>query len=397
MRILIVHNRYKDPGGEDAVVRSERALLENFGEEVFLYERDNAEFDSRSILRKVSCLRTFSWSDKTYKEITDVIREFRPDIAHFHNIFYAISPSAYQACKDENVPVVQSLHNFRLFCANGLFFRDNKVCEDCVRKSWREGIVHRCFRKSAFMTALIIGMISKHWKEGTWSELVDRYITASSFGRMKMIEAGIPEGKITVKPNFVYPDPGFSDEKKEFALYVGRLREEKGVDTLVQSWEKLPDVPLRIIGDGPMLNRLRALVDKRKISNVEFLGHVSQGQYEVNMRKARFLVVPSICYENFPRIVAEAFAFGIPVIASRLGSLAEIIEDGKTGLLFTPGDASDLGKKVRWMMAHDDGLAQMGKETRQMFEEKYTDRKNYRSLMEIYGKTLGQPCACSGA
>ncbi len=392
MRILIAHNRYQQPGGEDAVVKTEFNLLRDFGQEVRLYERTNDEINDYSFARKINFLWNMGWSERSYNDIRQVLKEFAPEVVHFHNIFFILTPSVYQACRDEGIPVVQSLHNFRPLCANGLFFRGGQTCEKCMKKNFWHGVYHGCFKNSRVATVPIARMLARHWKAGTWIGMVDIFVTATKFTKDKYAQGGIPSEKIMVKPNFLYPFPEaeapFDRKKNGYALYAGRLSEEKGVDVLLSAWKSFTGIPLRVLGDGPLLEKLRKYVQENHISSVEFLGHVSSREYEVNMKGAKILMVPSRCYENFPRIVAEAYAYGLPVLASRLGSLAEIIEDGRTGYLFVAGDANDLALKVGKIMSDEDGLSEMSAAARRVFEEKYGPQKNYQSLMTIYQKAI---------
>lgn len=389
MRILIGHNHYKIPGGEDAVVAAEHSLLKDFGEDVLLYKRSNVELDSGSVTAKFRNIRQLGWSRETYRDIKTMIRRFRPDVAHFHNIFYVITPAAYFACREEGVPVVQSQHNFRLKCANGLLYRQNKVCEECVKKSLWQGIYHGCYRDSRLLTAFIAGTLMDHWRKRTWHNAVDIYISASQFGKQKLIEMGLPGEKIAVKPNFVYPVPSVDDRKDQgYALYVGRLSEEKGVRVLLEAWKSVPDVPLRIIGEGPLSGSLKVYTQSQGIRNVQFLGYVNQKTYEENMCGARFLIVPSQCYENFPRIIVEAFARGIPVIASNLGTLRELVEDQGTGLLFEPQDVRQLTEKIRRLFLDSALVTQLGRNARGVFQKEYGVRENYEHLVSIYQRAI---------
>ncbi len=391
MRILICHNYYKVPGGEDSVVEAEYSLLKDFGHEVILYKRSNTELDSCSPAGKLKHLFSLGWSSQTHKDIKALIEKFKPDVAHFHNIFYVITPAAYFACKEQGVSVVQSQHNFRLSCSNGLFYRKNRVCEDCLKKSLWEGVYHGCYRNSCVLTTFIAGMLMDHWKKGTWQKMVDVYVTASQFGRQKLAMAGIPADKIVVKPNFVYPDPGMRErlQTKGYALYVGRLSPEKGVKVLIEAWRSIPNFTLRVIGVGPLSDFLKSYVKQHNISNVEFRGYVNHEEYDKSMRQAAFLIVPSLAYENFPRVVAEAFAYGVPVLASRLGSLEEIIKEEEMGLLSAPGDISELSQKIHWMITHEDELLKISANVRRLYEEKYTAKKNYECLVNIYNKAMG--------
>lgn len=388
MRILIAHNRYQNAGGEDAVMQTECDLLKRFGEEVYLYERTNHEINSYPIRRKISFLWEMNWSRRSYRELKKIIREFRPDVAHFHNIFFMMTPSVYYACREENIPVVQSQHNFRLFCSNGLLFRDNHICEECLEHSLWRGVRYRCYKKSRFMTTLLVRTIEGHWKKGTWVNMIDCYITATEFTRQKYIAVGIPPEKILVKPHFVYPDSGIRDQDKGYALYVGRLSPEKGVSFLLKAWRDIKDVPLKIMGSGPLCDSLRSFASSNDLRQVEFLGYLAQEQYTEYMKGAKFIIVPSVCYENFPRVIAEAYAFGIPVLASRLGTMADLLQNNVTGILFDPENISDLRAKVKWLASQDEVLKDMGKRARRLYEEKYAAEKNYEILLGIYKKAI---------
>lgn len=388
MKILIAHNRYQESGGEDAVFETEAALLKDFGEDVRLYERSNKELETLSVFEKLRYLCSLGWARRSYNDMKRLIREFRPDVVHFHNIFFMISPAAYLACKEENVPVVQSQHNFRLLCSNALFFRDGQICEECTERSLWRGVVHGCYKKSRFMTAVLVKMLQDHWKKDTWRTMVDCYITATEFSRQKYIRAGIPKDRIVVKSNFLYPDPKGKNHDGGYALYVGRLSTEKGVDVLLKAWQTIKDVPLKIAGQGPLGDELKDLAREQGSDNVEFLGYVSQSQYEDCMRGAKFLIVPSVCYENFPRIVVESYAYGLPVVAGRLGGMPEFVVDRRTGLLFNAGDANDLRNKVRWLLENPGELDGLRRWARTEYEQKYAARQSYQKLIEIYRKVI---------
>lgn len=393
MKILIVHNRYQQPGGEDAVVDSEYAMLKNFNHETFLYERNNSEINLLSFPGKLHTLFQIGWSQKTYTEIKKIIREFKPDIAHFHNIFFLITPSAYYACHQEGIPVVQSQHNFRLLCSNGLFFRNNNICEECLeKKSLLWGVYHRCYQHSYLLTAAFVKILSDHWKLGTWTRMIDRYIVGSEFVRQKYILGGIPPSKIVVKPNFVnFRDKSLaqSSKKEVYVLYAGRLSAEKGVKLLLEAWERISDIPLKIIGNGPLAAELNRMAQLKNLGQVQFLGYLSSDRYERCLSEAALTVIPSLCYENFPRILVESYALGIPVVASDQGSLKELVSEHKTGLLFRRGDSVDLAQKVHWLLNHPEELGEMGRRARVIYEQRYQIHTNYSFLMEIYNRTLG--------
>ena len=298
MKILVGHNYYQTAGGEDAVVRSECELLRNFGNEVMLYERSNLELNSLSFLQKIQHLWNLGWSNRSCQDFKSLLRKFRPDIVHFHNIFFMITPSVYFACREADVPVVQTQHNFRLLCSNALFYRDHRVCEDCLQKTLWQGVWHRCYRGSTFLTALVVKMLREHWKQKTWIDLIDAHIVLSQFSRQKFIQAGIPAERIFVKPNFAQSPMLVKRQDQGYALYLGRLSEEKGVRFLIEAWRTIA-LPLKIIGDGPLWGEMKEYIAAHDIKNVELLGYCASEKCQEYMQGAKLVVVPSQCYENF--------------------------------------------------------------------------------------------------
>ena len=377
-RILIAHNSYQQRGGEDAVVEAEAELLRSRGHAVRLLVAHNDAIVRMPRSRLAA--RTF-WSSETVRDFRQALVEFRPDILHVHNTFPLISPSIYWAAARAGVPVVQTLHNFRLLCPQAMLLREGHICEDCVgRLPWR-GVVRRCYRGSAAQSGVLAGMISLHRALGTWGSKVDRYIALNEFCRRKFIEGGLPAQRIVVKPNFVdFPAPEAG--AREGMLFVGRLAEEKGLSTLCAAARLAPDVAVRVAGTGPQAGLLQG------IPSVAHLGALSAAEVREAMCRAQALVMPSLWYENFPRTLVEAFACALPVIASRIGALAELVEDGVTGLLFEPGDAADLAAKMKWAAARPDALMRMGQEARRRYLREFSPEVNYRRLTEIYAQVL---------
>jgi glycosyltransferase involved in cell wall biosynthesis len=300
-----------------------------------------------------------------------------------------VSPSIYAACQEANVPVVQTLHNYRLLCPAATLYRDGEVCEECIEHSLWRGIRYGCYRGSRSATAIVALMLAVHRERGTWTGSIDCYIALTEFSRRKFVEGGLPVEKILVKPNFIHPDPGTCGGDKGYALFVGRLSPEKRVRTLLDAWKRLHNpIPLLIVGGGPQHFEIQAYAALHNISTVRILGHMPRDQTLAAIKGARFIIFPSEWYENFPLTIVEAFACGTPVICSRLGAMQEIVAEGRTGLHFNSGDSEDLKEKVEWACTHRDRMAEMGKEARTEYEAKYTAEKNYPILMEIYHRAI---------
>jgi glycosyltransferase involved in cell wall biosynthesis len=371
IRVLLAHCRYRERGGEDEVVESEAELLRSRGHAVEFLVRDN-----RDIASPTEAATAALWSHRAARETRALIETFRPDILHAHNTFPLLSPSIYWAAHAKGVAVVQTLHNFRLFCAQAMFLRDGQVCEDCIgHLPWR-GVVRRCYRGSLTQSAVLVGSLGLHRTLGSYRAKVTRYIALNEFCRRKFIAGGLPPGKIVVRPNFA--DIGATPPQPRWGgLFVGRLAPDKGVGTLRAALQD-SDAPFDVIGAGPEEGTLRGL------PSVRLLGRVRQPEVQARMRRASFLVLPSLWYENFPRVLIEAFACGLPVIASRIGALTELIEPGKTGLLFPAGSAPELRQAIDWARSNPNRMEQMGLNARERYEAEYTPEINYRRLVAIY-------------
>jgi glycosyltransferase involved in cell wall biosynthesis len=305
-----------------------------------------------------------------------VLRAQACDVVHFHNTFPLISPAGYYAASAANVPVVQTLHNYRLICPAGTLLRDGAVCEECIGRVPLPALVHGCYRDSRPATAAVATMLAIHRAGGTWQRMVDVYIAPSEFARKKLIAGGLAADRIVMKPNFVAPDPGAGSGNGGYALFAGRLSEEKGVRTLFQAWERLGTaIPLIVAGDRP-LSAMKG--------PATMMAHQPREKIFELMRNASVLIFPSICYECAPMTVIEALACGLPVIASNIGSIPEFVDHERTGLLFRPGDAEGLARQVRWIIEHPDRLALMRQAARQEFETKYTAERNYKMLTGVY-------------
>lgn len=390
MRILLVHNRYLFRGGEDTVFEAETEMLRANGHEVRHFIKDNHDIGESG---KLGLFVNTIWSRNSYRELRRVLGEFQPAVVHVHNTLPLISPAVYDAANAAGIPVVQTLHNFRPLCLTGQFSRNGKTCEDCLGKPIPyPGVVHACYRESRAASATVALMIAIHRGLGTWNSKVGRYIALTEFARAKFIAGGLPPEKIVCKPNFV-PDPGPADDadgERKGMLFIGRISEEKGIDLLVDTWRDV-DARLDVAGDGPLLEDLR----RRAPANVYFHGRLEFEQLMPMVRKAMALVLPSQWFEGCPMVICEAFSAGLPVITSRLGGMAELVENGVSGLHFEPGDAGDLLAKVRWALANPEALSAMGTQARSEYEEKFSPGNNYKMLEKIYLDVIAENAAQS--
>lgn len=390
MKILQCHNFYQHPGGEDQVFQDEASLLRSHGHDVIQFTRHNDAIGQMPSWQLA--LRTV-WNRQTSGELRRTIRRERPAIVHFTNTFPLISPAAYYAVRKEGVKVVQSLHNYRLLCPNALFLRNGGPCEACLGKAvaW-PAVRYACYRNDRKATAVVVGMLAFHRALGTWSRAVDLYLALTEFGRRKFIQGGIPAEKIAVKPNFAPVDPGPAKGAGGYAVFVGRLSAEKGIETLLAAWTQYAlEVPLMIVGDGPLADRVRQAVALNP--RIQWLGQQPSERVIEIIGAATLLVLPSITYEGFPKTIVEAFSRGTPVVGSNFGAMAELIDDGRTGLLFAPGDALGLCDSVKRLYANRDALGPMRMAARQEFEQKFTSAANYQILMAAYRRVLGETIA----
>jgi glycosyltransferase involved in cell wall biosynthesis len=381
MNILLVHNYYQQAGGEDQVFADETRLLREHGHAVEQFTVHNDAVDG---IGKLTLARKTIWNKGAYQSLREAARKHRAMVVHFHNTFPLISPAGYQAARDEGAAVVQTLHNYRLLCPTATFFRDGHVCEDCLgrRVPW-PGVMHKCYRESRSASAVVASMLAVHRARGTWHDAVDIYIALTEFSRDKFIEGGLPATRIIVKPNFVHPDPGAGRGGEGFALFVGRLTDEKGVRTLLRTWQECkPEMPLKILGDGPL--REEVVSAAAATPRIVYLGRRPLDQVLTTIGEAAVLVFPSQWYEGLPRTIVESYAKGTPVVASRLGSMTELVEEGGTGRLFCAGDAEDLARKLR--DASD--LTSMRANARLKYESRYTAGQNYPALMSAYQRAL---------
>jgi glycosyltransferase involved in cell wall biosynthesis len=385
MRVGIFHNRYFERGGEDVAADAEAALLGKAGHEVHRFTADNREALTRSALAPVRTAFTAHWNPETPRQVDAFLDAHPVDVAHVHNFFPVLSPSLHWALARRGVPVVQTLHNYRLLCANGLFLRDGKPCEDCVTRGPWNALRHGCYRGSRAQTAVWARATAHHRRRGTWEDAVSLFTTPSEFARGKLLQAGLDPERVVTKPNPV-ADPGPPTPPGEGAVYVGRLSHEKGVDLLIEAWRTQGGAPLTLVGGGPEEARLRALAEG--IPGVRFLGPQDHGRALAAVAAAAFAVVPSRCYEVFPSAAVEAQACARALIVPRGTALTDFVEPGRTGLHFDFGDAADLARACRELLQAAAFTRALGEEARVNYEERYAEGPALARLEAVYARAL---------
>jgi glycosyltransferase involved in cell wall biosynthesis len=371
MKILIAHNFYQQSGGEDGVFFAETALLEKHGHNPLRYVLHNNQIEK---ITRITLAGKTIWNREVHHELRDLVRSQGIDVVHFHNTFPLISPAAYSAVRKEGAAVVQTLHNYRILCPSAVFFRDGQVCEECLHKTWKKpAIKHKCYRGSRSATATLAASLALHHNRGTFDKDVDLYIAPSAGVRDRFVEAGTRSEQIVIKPHFIDPDPGVR-EGGNYAVFVGRLSFEKGLETLLAAWEKLPgQVPLKIIGDGPLREKVLALA--KSMPHIQWLGRKPMQEIYDIVGNAACLIFPSRCYETFGRVAIEAYAVGTPVIASNHGAMADVVNEN-TGMLFKPGDPGDLARTIETFMADPTIFRGLRRFCRNEFLAKYQGDQN---------------------
>jgi glycosyltransferase involved in cell wall biosynthesis len=390
MRILQLHTLYREPGGEDAVVHAEAELLRRVGHEVVQYHARNP----MGSVGAASALAFSPWNPLAARSVRRVAERVQPDVAHVHNTWYALSPAVLPALRRTGVPVIMTLHNYRLMCANAQLFRDIGICEECVGSSPWSGVRHRCYRGSTALSVPAAGTIALHRRLGTWRRQVDLFLALSQFARTRFIRAGIPPERIQIKPNFVV-DPGpriIPAGQSATVLYVGRLSREKGVDKLLEAWQLLGETPLElaIIGDGP----LRVELEGRAVPGIRFEGRLGPEDVRRRMLAARVLVLPSVWYEGQPMAVLEALAAGLPVLASGLGGMPEVLGQVGTEWLVPP-HAAAWAESLRGL--EDARLVEQGgARARALYERSFSEASAADMLEDAYAQARAHRAATAG-
>lgn len=382
MNVLLIHNRYKQRGGEDAVFEAEGAMLSSYGHAVERLVFDNSSI--RSISDKIKAAAGILYNSASRKKLDGCIDAFHPDVMHVHNFVPIASPSVFFAAQAHHIPVIMSIHNFRLICPSATLFYHGKIYEKSIHSVFPlDPIIKGVYHESVLDTAAVELMTATHHLAGTWKNKIDRYIVMTNFAREKFMESSlhIPEHKFVIKPNFVTDNGAGEDVRENFFLFAGRLSEEKGLTILLRA-ARAKGFNLLVIGDGPLKNEVEEAAGNHQ--NIHYLGFKPKTDVIHYLKNCKALIFPSVCYEGFPIIILEAFSTGTPVIASRLGSMAEVVTDHFNGLHFEPGDEVDLGRKID-ELSIDPGLArELSVNSRSTYLDNFTPEKNYQQLLKIY-------------
>jgi glycosyltransferase involved in cell wall biosynthesis len=372
MKILQIHNKYRHYGGEDVVVDNEYKLLKDNGYAV------NQLFFSNDTVSPVKLFNNVEAFNKTLKRID----EFQPDVIHVHNLFYSASPSVLKAAKSRKIPVVMTLHNYRLVCLNALFLRDSKVCTKCKNLSFPYyGVKNKCFQDSYLKSTLLASFITYSKIYKTWDSSVDRFIVLTPFIKSLIIDSSLKISKdhIVVKPNSTDDilKPEVFRDNKNF-LFIGRLSKEKGVEVMLEAFNKMPELKLDIIGNGDLLEYLQKKANK----NIIFHGAKDKSFIKKKLNQVKALIFPSIWYEGLPNTLIEAFSAGTPVIASNIENINQIVISGYNGVTFIPNNSDDLVNKT--LKFSVENTEEYSLNARRQFEDTYTHRGNFESLKEMY-------------
>lgn len=408
-RILQVHNFYQIPGGEDVVVRNEKRLLEEHGHKVYTYYRSNEELKEKGALGKLLLPFTAVYSLKTKREVQKLIKEHQIDVVHVHNTLTVVSPSVFYAAFRCHVPVVQTLHNFRMLCPAGSFFRDNQICEECIGGGLKCAVKHQCYRNSKAQSLVSAAILKIHRLLGTYRKV--NFICLTEFNREKMLKLPglLDEKKVYIKPNFTFQEDAAHSEKtertesaelskmqghielpeisenfpqEEYYLFAGRMEALKGVEIALKAFERLPEQKLYLAGDGDLMEQMQSYAREHQMGNVKFLGRLDKTAMAACYTHAKALIMASQCYETFGMTAAEAYSYGVPVIAGRVGNLDGMVKEGVTGLKFQYNSPEDLAGKVKEFEQLDRSV--LSGNAKKFYQEHLLPEDNYRRLLEIY-------------
>ena len=383
--VLIVHNYYQLSGGEDTVVENEKMLLETYGHKVILYTRNNSELKNFNLFRKLLLPCSAIFSIQTYREVKRIIQKEKIDIVHVHNTLTLISPSVYYAAFSNKIPVVQTLHNFRMVCPGALLYRDGQICEECIGRGLKCSLKHDCYRNSKAQTLVSVLILGVHRLLGTYRRV--NYICLTEFNKNKLLDGNgkriFNERKMYIKPNFslhsqeIIP---YKDRKKQF-VFVGRPEKVKGIDILLEAWRDIKDFQLIICGTSNEVDNIKKYICNNHIKNIILLGKVSNSKVKEILSESLALIMPTQWYEGFPMTIVESYSCGTPVLGSNIGNTGLLIRDGETGYRFQQDSSQDLCEKVY-------KLDDMTENCWRYYKENFDAETNYNRLLEIYNRII---------
>lgn len=388
-KVLIVHNYYQIPGGEDTVVKSEMDMLKDNGHEVLLYMRHNDEIKKLNRVVRILSSLSYIFSIKTFLEVRKIIKKNSIDIVHVHNTFPLISPSVYYAAFSCKVPVVQTIHNFRMLCPSATFTRNSRICEDCTKNGLGQALKYKCYRNSFSQTLAAVVILKIHRILGTYKR-INGYIALTNFNKNKIKKLVKDDEKIFVKPNFSREEiqkPSYENYKNYF-VYIGRLDKLKGINLLINSWRSISHDELYIIGDGPEKDNVAKLVKNNNITNIKLLGFMDRNEALNIVKQSKAIIVPSQWYEGFPMTIVEAYSMGVPVIGGNIGNLNSIIKDKFNGLIFKYDDSKELVSAVKKLETNENLISNLRKGAFKTYKDNYTEDKNYDLLYGIYNNLI---------
>jgi glycosyltransferase involved in cell wall biosynthesis len=384
-RILQIHTHYREAGGEDEAAAADARLLAEAGHEVLRYRAWNA----RAAPKAAAQLAVSAWNPSATRTIRRLVKQHRPEIAHVHNTWFALSPSILGELRANGVPVIMSLHNYRLMCSNALLFRSGRPCEDCVGTHPWHGVKYRCYRGSLLASAAAAANIAVHDVRGTWLREVDSFLCPSEFSKRPFVAAGIPPHKLIVRPNFV-EDPGTritAPSESRQVLFVGRISAEKGILELLEAWRQatLPGLELLVVGEGPLLEQAHAGAGK----NVRVMGRIERAEVGKLMLSSRALVLPSVAYEVQPTVLLEALAAGLPVLASDAGGNPEVLREIGREWLVRPGRVEEWSLALSGLL-EDSVVDAYGNRSRAIYCRRFTPEMRLRNLERAYSAALAR-------
>lgn len=396
LKILFIHNYYGSsaPSGENTVFENEMELMRHHGHDVSTFCRSSDEIRTKGALGMIQGALSTPWNPWSAAAIRRETVRTKPDIAHVHNTFPLLSPSIFYGIGSRAARVL-TLHNYRIFCPAAIPMRAGQVCTECLdQRSSCPSLSHGCYRESRLATIPLTCSVSLHRWIGTWKRHVDAFIVFSEFQRKLMVQAGLPDDRVHVKPNFYpgAPQPFPWEKRDKYAVFAGRLSVEKGVEDLIHAWlkwgESAPE--LRILGDGPLRESLQKMASRLPGAKIRFLGQLPPLAAEQQIASSQLLVLPSICFEGFPMVIREAFAYGTPVAVSNIGPLPSIVRNGVSGLIFKARSGESLFHEVSSAWTKSGLLKKLGLGAREEFDTHFNENTNYEMLIKIYNAALAR-------